>query len=206
MAAERFKALGIDRRPLEYQDSDDDEALAPPVPPSDSPSHACTYPHHRVEIKQDSFLTYQALLCYINTGHISWAPLTSSFVEVVYLDERPRPARRAEAVLNLAQYHPSLPALVSPKSVYRLAHRLEMPALQKLALDAIRSGLSLANVAEELFAETSWRYDEALDVVIEFAITNREALRKKKGWGDALGRVEQLHSGTKVALWLARSF
>ncbi|GAA5856756.1 hypothetical protein JCM8547_008825 [Rhodosporidiobolus lusitaniae] len=57
-------------------------------------------------------------------------------------------------------------AAVSPKSVYRLAHLLELPQLASLALADFQVQLTVHNAASELFSETSGCYDELRDIAL----------------------------------------
>ncbi|KAL8289996.1 hypothetical protein RQP46_002935 [Phenoliferia psychrophenolica] len=185
-----------ERSALDFDDSDDDETLA--TPPSDAPTsdHSCTFPHHKIEITQSTYTTYKAVLCWIYTNHISWAPLASSFTGT-------STARRSNAVRKATQQRPKLPTPASPKSVYRLAHLLEIPALQRLALDELKSQLTVANAAAELFSQTSGRYDDVLKVVLAYVKENKGEVMKSSAWTKILEQVEELPWGGKVAMKLA---
>ncbi|GAA5850704.1 hypothetical protein JCM8547_009063 [Rhodosporidiobolus lusitaniae] len=83
--------------------------------------------------------------------------------------------------------HPRLlppPPPVSPKSVYRLAHLLELPALSALALANLKSQLGSVNAAAELYSDMAMAYDAgkalAMDKVVEGwkEVKESEALRK----------------------------
>ncbi|KAK4700288.1 hypothetical protein P7C70_g5963, partial [Phenoliferia sp. Uapishka_3] len=188
--------LTVKRTPLEFNDSDDDEALAKPVATS-SPGCTCASSHHMIEITQSSYVTYRAILCWIYTSFIEWAPLSSSFSD----DGQRSKARLA----TLVQKRPKLPTPASPKSVYRLSHFLELKELQKLALQAFKSQLSVDNVMEELFSETSGTYSEVMELLIEFVIANREGIRKKMNWDEISDRLGELPWGGKIAFKLMKS-
>ncbi|KAL8278176.1 hypothetical protein RQP46_009349 [Phenoliferia psychrophenolica] len=185
----------IERSALDFEDSDDDEAFA--TPPSDAPAsaHSSTFPHHRIEITKASFITYQAVLCWIYTDHLSWAPLASSFAATA--------TGRSDAIQRAVEKRPKVPYPASPKSVYRLAHLLEIPALQKLALAELKSQLTVANAAAELFSETSWRYDDVFQVVLEFTTSQSDELKTSEPWTKMLEQVDELPWGGRVALKLA---
>lgn len=190
------------RQPLPFDDSDDDEALArtPPTPP---PSRYSDYPHRRVEIYEASYTTYRAVLCWILTRHISFAPLHSTF------DAEAPEERRAERTLTLETRtlaSPKLPTPASPKSVYRLAHLLEMPELEELALASFARQLSAATFAQELFPEITGTYEKILDKIIDFIVETQDDLKDLYDWEELasiIGSIEGEPWGGEV---VARAF
>ena len=171
----------------EFDDSDDDEEedIIPestPIPStaSDTPA-AATVPSADSLTKADSsfrlvnidaaaYTTYHAVLCYLQTGHITFAPLRSSF--------RLQPESTTLRNAKIAELHsnPSHPRPASPKSVYRLAHFLELPKLADLALANIKAQLSEENIAFEVFGDVAAVYDDVAKVEMEFAIENEELM------------------------------
>lgn len=115
--------------------------------------------YHEVVVKEASASTYRAVLLYLKTGYITFAPLASNRLE-------PRNA----ASKDCAMLHPDLLPPVSPKSVYRLAHLLQLDDLQQLALDQIASSLTIAGAARELFHPVSIAYDEVREIVRAFVV------------------------------------
>ncbi|KAL8281457.1 hypothetical protein RQP46_006141 [Phenoliferia psychrophenolica] len=112
-------------------------------------------PFHQIEITSASHTTYAALLGYLYTSHVSFAPLRSS-----------------SSTLRFVPSTTSLPHPVSPKSLYRLSHFVGVPALSKLCLDRIRESLTVDNVAKELFGETPRLYPDVKEVMLTFAAAN----------------------------------
>ncbi|KZT19698.1 hypothetical protein NEOLEDRAFT_1101858 [Neolentinus lepideus HHB14362 ss-1] len=84
-----------------------------------------------------AFRTYRALIYYLYTGSISFAPLKST---------RSR-ASGKEAEDNKSQVDD---LRCSPKSMYRLADKLGLDDLKQQALSFIRSGISETNVVQEV--------------------------------------------------------
>ena len=182
----------------EFDDSDDDDDdIIPgpnPVPPTapDTPA-AATVPSADSLAKTDSsfrlvnidaaaYTTYRAVLCYLQTGHITFAPLRSSF--------RLQPESAALRNAKIAELHsnPSHPRPASPKSVYRLAHFLELPKLADIALANIKSQLTKENIAFEVFGDVAAVYDEVGKLEVVYAVEH---------WSDvisspAMGVVEKL--------------
>ncbi|KAK4700062.1 hypothetical protein P7C70_g6191, partial [Phenoliferia sp. Uapishka_3] len=182
------------RAPLSHEDSDYDEVF-PKLPESTSKSETCTHPHYLIEITESSYVTYTAVLCWIYSGYIRWAPLSSSFPDNI---------QRAMKISTLRQKHPNLPTPASPKSVFRLSHLLELSELQKLSLQAIEAQLTADNVLEELFSETSGSFDEVMETSINFLISRREEIRSRTNWDDILTRVDEAPWGAKIALKLIK--
>ncbi|KAI0748968.1 hypothetical protein BC629DRAFT_130392 [Irpex lacteus] len=87
--------------------------------------------------------TWQALVRFLYTGQIVFLPLRS---------------RRTLSDLKL----PSNRIACSPKSMYRLAAKLQLHELQNLSKRAIMSDLSAENVVQEMFTDFAWRHREIL--------------------------------------------
>ncbi|GAA6007919.1 hypothetical protein JCM10207_004925 [Rhodosporidiobolus poonsookiae] len=150
----------------EHDDSDaeDDESssmpisrrtLTPPPSPPLSPDFGfdklSLNPTHRtVPVTGTSYATYRAFLFYLYTGHLSFAPLTSSFLSPSTSLDAAKTQRRA-ALATHTQLYPSQPTPISPKSLFALAHFLEIRSLAERALDGLRDALTPSNVAFELF-------------------------------------------------------
>ncbi|GAA5907560.1 hypothetical protein JCM6882_004409 [Rhodosporidiobolus microsporus] len=166
----------------DYPDSDDetDTLLFSKRPPKlDQSSEADEISYRQISITQTAFSTYQAILIYLQTGFIHFTPLSSSFSP-----SADSPSRNDFLSKSLTD-KPSLPLPVSPKSAYRLAHLLQLDDLQKRSLDALRSSLSAANAASELFSPTSIAYDELRKVVLAFVKENWKEVQKSEGWKEA---------------------
>ncbi|KAL8291325.1 hypothetical protein RQP46_002303 [Phenoliferia psychrophenolica] len=164
------------RSPLGFDDSDDDDALADPPLLAPEP---CKYPHHTIEITESSYITYHAVLIWILSHHIDFRPR----------DANPTPHEAHSS---------TLPVLASPRSVYRLAHFLEISELQTLALEAIRSQVTVATVVADLFSETSGKYPAVLDVLCQFMVENREKMREAGNWDEIARRVKETEWGGDV--------
>ncbi|KAH7907586.1 hypothetical protein BJ138DRAFT_483961 [Hygrophoropsis aurantiaca] len=93
-----------------------------------------------VYVKGTAYKTWRAFIHYCYTGHIGFLPLKSS--EAV----SKRPTQDEEDLR------------CSPKSMYRLAHRLDIHSLKATALAAIEENLSKTNVLGELFSKFTSQY------------------------------------------------
>lgn len=131
-----------------------------------------------VQTRQTAYSTFRAVLLYMQTGYIDFAPLSSSTA--------PRNSfattTRKDALARDKVKSPRLPYAVSPKSVYRLAHLLQLPALQELALENLASALSVSGAASELFSPVSIAYEEVRKVVRAFVLKHLEAVCATDAW------------------------
>lgn len=157
-----------------FDDSDEEEETAPSK--ERELIEACKSPFHEVIITHASYRTYKAVLVWLATERITFAPLTSSCSEasdILSPDKLSKPRQR------------QLEA--SPKSVYRLADFLSLPSLAELALSSFRSQLTVSNITTELFSLESELYDELGEACIAFAarhwdeLRNREELQSRSG-------------------------
>ena len=144
-------------RERDFDDSDDETdefILARDVDQAASDSSPqFEVPFRLVEINESAYTTYLAVLCWIDSGHITFAPLRSSS----RLQSDPTSLRNAQLVES--SVHPAHPLPASPKSVYRLAHFLELDELVKLAFSNIQSQLTKEIIAYEVFGDVALAYD-----------------------------------------------
>ncbi|KAF7789949.1 hypothetical protein EIP86_000897 [Pleurotus ostreatoroseus] len=85
--------------------------------------------------------TWQALVYYIYTGKIAFAPLRSQGLQT-----------RADSIRKYSTAHPGLPTPVSPKSIYRLADIVGLDELKKTAEQDIMGKLSIQTIVMEVFS------------------------------------------------------
>ncbi|GAA5874341.1 hypothetical protein JCM8547_007568 [Rhodosporidiobolus lusitaniae] len=129
-----------------FEDSDDETDTALPNPPPSFPSTSQLPPHKTVTITEADAASTRRLACLFPPANTSGPPSLTS------------PA--------------SFLAPVSPKSVYRLAHVLELPSLSSLALSDFRSQLTVDSALVELFHEATARHDELRATVLDFVLEN----------------------------------
>ncbi|GAA5866038.1 hypothetical protein JCM1840_003386 [Sporobolomyces johnsonii] len=135
-------------------------------------------PSKTVTVVDTAYTTYLAFLVWIATGYIRFAPLRSKFKSDTEADKQ---ARATELARLVSEGDSQLPTPVSPKSLYRLAHLLEIPELLQLALDNFTSQLSPANVAYELYSDVSCSYEAIRDAALEYAVANWKEVSKAEG-------------------------
>ncbi|GAA5866006.1 hypothetical protein JCM1840_003372 [Sporobolomyces johnsonii] len=133
-------------------------------------------PFKTVTIVDTAYTTYLAVLVWITTGYIRFAPLRSK----VRSDNK-GDARATELARMVNQSDLRLPPPTSPKSLYRLAHLLEIPDLVQLALDNFKSQLSPANIAYELYSDVSSSYEAIRDAALDLAVAQWKEVSKAAG-------------------------
>ena len=143
------------------------------------------FDYQQVEVRETAYSTMCAILLYLHTGHIKFAPIRSS--HALPPDELVT-KRKALLTASLTK-RPTLPPPVSPKSVYRLAHLLERDELQKLALNSLASSLTITGAADELFSPVSLAYDNLRKVVVDFVVKNWKEVKVTESWRAARARV-----------------
>ncbi|ORY74078.1 hypothetical protein BCR35DRAFT_353967 [Leucosporidium creatinivorum] len=161
-------------------DSDDetDDLLVSTAAEQDKDTSSKEEPTYReVTITEASYSTYRALLLYLLTSHIKFAPLSSTFLPRNTTASK----TRSSHLKSLHTINPDLPLPVSPKSIYRLAHVLEIPSLLAVSLDNIKSQLTISNAARELFSDTSALYDEVRAVILDFVVANWAEIKESEG-------------------------
>ncbi|GAA5970863.1 hypothetical protein JCM11641_004485 [Rhodosporidiobolus odoratus] len=166
--------------------------------PGTSPSSIRTIP-----ITGTPYAVYRAMLYYLYTDHIAFAPLTSTFfvpspgTNPVAPAERLAKAKqtRAASIEAHKQLHPNTPLPISPKSLFLLAHFLEIPFLISLSLAALHSALTPENIAYELFSISPTQplgalYDEIWEVEVAFARQHWADVKTSTGMKEEKQRIE----------------
>ncbi|KAL8286529.1 hypothetical protein RQP46_004546 [Phenoliferia psychrophenolica] len=166
----------------EWNDSPDDDG--PPCIPAELPEFEC----YNLKIEKTSYQTYRSVLCWIYTSHVDFAPLLSTFA-TDSIDAR---AARDSYLSAFALKNPTIPVPSSPSSIYRLAHYLEIPVLQRLALANLRAQLTPANIAIELFSETSGRYPDALELLSTYAAKHKREMKESEGWKATMAKIGEI--------------
>ncbi|GAA5886203.1 hypothetical protein JCM3774_005714 [Rhodotorula dairenensis] len=149
------------------QGADGDRAINAPIHTPARPGQRAPpvdFEHRQVTIKSTRFPTYRAVLLYLRTGYIDFADLDAPA------------ATRQEPV------QAGLPARVSPRSVYRLAHLLGLEELQTRALDALRRRLTPHNAPGNLFSATSTAYPDYNQVVLQYVTQMWSAVNLTAEW------------------------
>ncbi|KAL1748590.1 hypothetical protein HDZ31DRAFT_29083 [Schizophyllum fasciatum] len=138
---------------LEYADDsdiDDEDAEAVTQTETNPPQGLNPVSSERtgrvVRINDFASQTWKALVLYLYTGEITFRKLVSSGAD------------RSEISATAC----------SPKSMYRVAHMLEMKDLQHMCMQSINSQLTSENIVEELFSTFTARYPDVMKAEAAF--------------------------------------
>ncbi|KAF9468617.1 hypothetical protein BDZ94DRAFT_1153659 [Collybia nuda] len=170
----------------------------PRVPESSSSSKVT------IVIKDVAYNTYLALLYYIYTDAIVFAPLSSSFIlgQSQEISETPNPTlpstpsepqsqtgtqrrntlqdtatSRREWINEWREANPGRPAPCSAKSAYRLADRLDLHELKERASQHIIKSLSVHNIAYEVFSPFAAAFEEIRKIQVDFFLSHWQEIR-----------------------------
>jgi len=133
-------------------------------------------PYKRIVVTETAYSTYFAVLVWMQSRHIEFAPLASSFrsasssCEEAAAEPAEVSSRKSEVKELVASQNSALPPPVSPKSVYRLADYLSLDDLKSLALANLVSQLTPHNVAYELYSDMATYYLPVRDAVLAYAV------------------------------------
>lgn len=199
-SAKRRKVEMPDKDAIDYEDADDETdklVLKEKQPPSPLPPSAAM---HEVTITDAAYTTYRALLLFLQTGYIDWAPPLSLFRS---LPEEPdkQPAShdnwlKSRVAASGIDVFPS-----SHKSMYRLAHLLALDSLRDLALKVFNASLDPSTAALELVSPVVLLYDELRQAVVDFIANEFEEVEQSKAWREVMDRVKRGEAnGTAPAL------
>ncbi|GAA6006978.1 hypothetical protein JCM10207_009157 [Rhodosporidiobolus poonsookiae] len=174
----------------DFEDSDDetDEYRFAEAPPGDEePPDNLSF--REIKVTRTAFSTYHALLTFMQTGYLHFAPLKSAF-------KPSNPAgieTRGEFIKKLHDADPSLPLPVSPKSLYRLVDLLRVPGstgLATLCLDKLADSLSIHGAAHELFSDVSMCFEPIRKMVISYVVANWAEVRATPSWTAMMERIK----------------
>ncbi|GAA5894519.1 uncharacterized protein JCM6883_002126 [Sporobolomyces salmoneus] len=160
-----------------------------------------TFPFKTIRVVDTTYNTYLAVLLWISTRYISFAPLRSQFPDSQSTSEDSPCVQRQKAVQKMKQESkPGLPIPVSPKSVYRLAHFLELSDVQALALEKFKSQLTTQGAIEELYGDVSCSYPEVQAIVLEFVVNNWNSVKSSTGATRIEQKLENGEGNSAMAL------
>jgi len=125
-----------------------------------------------IVIKSAAYTTYRATLTFIHSGYNRFASLSTPALSTKRAD-----SDRSDALADFAKASPALPLPASPKSIYELAHLLELDALAELSFEDYKSKITTENVLYELVTDMAM-YEDAREALVAFAVANWAAVRK----------------------------
>jgi len=156
-----------------------------------------------IVVRDVAYRTYFAILYYIYTNNIVFAPLSSSFISAsarslispssslpptpsenqgqVSGPRRVSPQEtansRAEWIRDWMRNNPGRPAPCSAKAAYRVADRLDLAELKERASKHIINSLTVENIAYEVFSPFAAAFEEIRKVEISFFLSHWQDIR-----------------------------
>ncbi|BGP12323.1 hypothetical protein JCM10213v2_000236 [Rhodosporidiobolus nylandii] len=139
-------------------------------------------------ITNANYTTVRAVLSWLSTGFISFAPLTSACSE----EEAPSftESARLSHVLAVANAYDTdlLPASI--KSVYRLASLLGLNDLVILTTSYLRGALSPSTAALELVSPLALEVDAVQQIVVDFVLANIDAAEESEAFKSVVADIK----------------
>ncbi|KAG8985870.1 hypothetical protein FRB94_005125 [Tulasnella sp. JGI-2019a] len=134
-------------------------------------------------VRDTAYLTYRALLFALYTDDITFGPLASTYHtdrtaankkdgDFPYSTRREYVQSRLSQPKTEAQRKAPLPC--SPKSLYKLADRFDLPQIKRRAFQAIKNSLNPRNVAAELFGTFSSLFPEVRKFELDYLLSHWE--------------------------------
>ncbi|EPT03513.1 hypothetical protein FOMPIDRAFT_1115879 [Fomitopsis schrenkii] len=114
--------------------------------------------------------TWDALLYYLYTGIIEFAPLTAQRPLPLPNPRQGAPASHSNALGNSVAIEANRPKPASSRSIYRLAHKLSLDGLRKLALHHLESQLTPGTVLTEVFSPFTAQYPEIKQLTLRSVV------------------------------------
>lgn len=162
----------------------------------------------RVVIRDSSYATFKALLFFLYTDTVEFAPLTSTFFEPEVVSGRKTTAmertkadlagvqktalsdsdfsgqmlhahrRRQEIIHSYCARYPHRPSPCSAKAMYRLADKLHLPDLKKRAEEHISNSLTVHNIVWEAFSSFASFYPEVRGMELKFLLKHWDHVKE----------------------------
>ncbi|POV94356.1 hypothetical protein PSHT_16261, partial [Puccinia striiformis] len=167
-----------------------------------------------IEVTDAAYTTFKALLYFLYTDSISFAPLSSTYH--CLKDEAletglpfPYPTRKSYGNAMIAkaafigsggQSVPSASAVdsslvCSAKAIYRLADKLNLTELKSRAFEHITRSLTVQNIPMEVFSSFTSAYEEIRKIEVNYMLTNWNEVRDGRSMKTVL---KMLSDGGKV--------
>ncbi|PPR05354.1 hypothetical protein CVT24_007968 [Panaeolus cyanescens] len=208
--AEDSVAIGPDMQEAETSQVPVEHLPSSPQTTAQPLSEAQTQPLHHynhtpkltIVVRDVAYTTYRAMLYYLYTDNIVFAPLASTFLTVhhessaVSLDgmvstpaeinqtmtgklfppfEQAR--NRSEWIRDWMNDNPGRPAPCSAKAIYRLADRFDLAELKERAAQHIIKSLNVDNIAYEIFSPFAATFESIRKVEVEFFLAHWHEIR-----------------------------
>lgn len=137
-----------------------------------------------VTIDDTAFVTYRALLGWLSSGLVEFAPLKNGSKHA---------EERLKGLVELLDNDEAIPT--SPKSLYRLATKLELADLRKACFKEIKKQNSIDIAVHQLFSKDASDYSELRDVWLANVATNWLVVKNSPAWLKMKAKADADESG-----------
>ncbi|GAA6007065.1 uncharacterized protein JCM10292_003447 [Rhodotorula paludigena] len=155
----------------------------------------------QITITSTAYTTYFATIRWLETGSIAFGDLTSkcrpqdpsaAHTRDECLREELLGHNKSEGSQDCTKEPHSTPwCPVSPKSVYRLAHLLQLDHLQQVCLTYISQNITHHAAARELFDNASVLYDAWREVLLDYVVEHWDDVTATSTWQEMDVRIER---------------
>ncbi|KIM43361.1 hypothetical protein M413DRAFT_444189 [Hebeloma cylindrosporum] len=198
-----------DRMEIEGTQSSESCASTPPAQPlvlrpeTQYRDQSTALPKIKIVVRDAAYTTYYAMLYYIYTDNIVFAPLSSSFIAMsrehtssgTPIDIPSTPSEggqmtgsrrvathdsahsRAEWIRDWMRNNPGRPSPCSAKSIYRIADMLDLSELKERAAQHIMKSLTVDNIGYEVFSPFAAAFEAIRKVEVEFFLSHWQDIR-----------------------------
>ncbi|GAA6005675.1 uncharacterized protein JCM10292_006734 [Rhodotorula paludigena] len=149
------------------------------------PRSSTGFSYKQVKMTQAAYSTVRAVLVWMQTAFIRFAPLSSSCLPLNSNAKK----TRSDHVLDALRKDPKLPLLCSPKSVFRLAHLLDLDDLETTCVAHFTSQLSVETAPSELFSELSRLFKPWRKATLDWVVEHWDDVKKSQKWKDMMERI-----------------
>ncbi|KAK0551824.1 hypothetical protein OC846_003095 [Tilletia horrida] len=154
----------------------------------------------QVVIQDSAYPTFRALLHFLYTDTVNFAPLTSSFLpadmsidelggfpstdrdsstaDKFALEMHKAHKKRQEVIDSFCSQNPQKPMPCSSKAMYKLADKLHIEDLRKRAQDHIASSLTVHCIVYEVFGNFTMRFADIRKMEIEFLLKHWDQVKR----------------------------
>jgi hypothetical protein len=150
-----------------------------------------------VPIRTTAYRTWRALLFYLETGCIFFAPLRSSYPGSSTVESWRSYAHRNRFAYN--EINGDYPFECSPKSMYALADMIGLEELKAIAFTRIKASLSRKTILQELSSPFTMKYKEVRSHQLEFLRSRWTSIREETSALKTF--LEPLRSGAMSDQW-----
>ncbi|GJN91205.1 hypothetical protein Rhopal_004223-T1 [Rhodotorula paludigena] len=149
------------------------------------PRSSTEFSYKQVKMTQAAYSTVRAVLVWMQTSFMRFAPLSSSCLP----QNSDAKKTRSDHVLDAWRRDPKLPLLCSPKSVFRLAHLLDLDDLEATCVAHFTSQLSVETAPSELFSELSRLFKPWRKATLDWVVEHWDDVKKSQKWKDMMERI-----------------